>query len=148
MEKVWPYVLKTADWFTGYRFETISGKEGKEGHLMKVNNDVAAKAGVNIPYHFLKVEPFHIYVHKGFGAEGGGYGASESGAVTFYVTNVIAQGGKTTIILSVHNESPRGTITEAQFEDSRQKGEKSMEERMQRYWNNLKLLVEKNNGQF
>ncbi|MCT2532376.1 hypothetical protein N2488_04200 [SAR92 clade bacterium H231] len=146
VEKVWPHLLNIKGWLNDYGTERLSGEEGKVGLLVKV---MPPGIGDEVPlphnhlYRLATVIPNKLITLKVFSEEGGSYGMDYTNIDNMLLTEV---DGKTKISFIGGMEIRRHGMSEKEIQEYAKVIEDSVPVRFEKFWVNLKRLVERNNN--
>lgn len=143
-EKVWPHLLNIKGWLNDYATETISGEGGKVGLLVKV---MPPGIGDEVPlphnhlYRLATAIPNKLITLKVFSEEGGSYGMDYTNIDNMLLTEI---GGKTKISFIGGMEIRSHGMAEKEIQEYIKNIEESVPVRFEKFWANLKYLVESN----
>jgi uncharacterized protein YndB with AHSA1/START domain len=138
VEKVWPHAVNIGSWMTDHRLETLAGEAGEVGHFERV---YLRGLGEEVPtphYHLYgtaAVVPNKCIVLEVFPEQGGSYGKTREWMM-FDSILLVDLGSRTKMIFLMID------VNMGRAEQKEQHQDELARERLNRYFDNLKQLVQ------
>jgi hypothetical protein len=147
VERVWPHALNIGGWMSDHGLETLAGEPGKVGHFERV---FPKGLGDDIPrphyhvYGVAEIIPMKYIALEVFRERGGSYGHTRDGMAfdNIVLTDLSGRTKLTFIQIEVHL-GERQKNDEA-WQQQLQRDEAIILERLRKYFDNLKQLVQRN----
>ena len=143
--EVWSHAVNIKSWMNAYQSETVSGEPTHVGEVVKLTNLNAGDKTPEPHHHFyrvLNVIPMKQVAIKAFGAEGGSYGLKQNNS--YDTISVYERGDSTLVSFDMIAELIPGEImSDSELLEMGRAMSEGVGKNSEVFWDNLKLLVEK-----